>query len=353
MGSDQQLVYWFEEIGKTHNDIVGKKSANLGEMVRKGLNVPPGFAIAIEMYRNFIQETGADKEMSSYVAGLGEIKGRGIGIFEEMSQTLRGIIENRAMPSAIEKEIGGYYEALCRRTGIPEIAVSVRSAGTESRPGMFETYLNIQGVMNVLERVKKVWASAYTARAIAFRVNKGLPVLGDELGVAVPKMVNARASGVGFTVDPVTGEDTKVILEANWGLGEGVVSGAESVDGFVVEKAGMEITERHVGRKTRYFVSREKGAGWEDVPSDRQNIACLRDEEIREIAKFAVFLEEQMGCPQDLEWAIDGDLPFPQNIFHLQVRPAKVQAKTQASTTDRILELIAGRYLKPRSLNTK
>ena len=348
MDSDQS-VFWFEELGKEHNDIVGKKSANLGEMVRKGLNVPPGFAIAIDIYRKFIQETKAAEEMLRYVESLGEIKGKGIEIFEEMSHTLRGIIQSKTLPPVIENEICRYYEELCHKIGMPDVAVSVRSAGTESRPGMFETYLNVQGSENILKRVIKVWSSAYTPRAIAFRVNKGLPVLGDELGIAVPKMVNAVASGVGFTVDPVTGDDTNVIIEANWGLGEGVVSGAESVDGFVVEKGSLKITERHVGRKTRCFSSREKGAGWEDVPAEKQNIACLRDEEIKEVAKFGVYLEEQMGCAQDMEWAIERDFSFPENIFHLQVRPAKVQAKPQTSTTDRMLELIAGRYLKPKS----
>ena len=182
-----------------------------------------------------------------------------------------------------------------------DVPVSVRSAGTESRPGMFDTYLNVQGSADILKKVKTVWSSAYTPRAIAFRVNKELPMLGDELGVAIPKMINARASGVSFTVDPVTGDDTNVIIEANWGLGEGVVSGAESVDGFVVEKGTLEITGRHVGRKSRSFVSREKGAGWEDVPLEKQNIACLSDEEIVEIARFGIYLEAQMGCAQDME----------------------------------------------------
>jgi pyruvate,water dikinase len=351
--NSKKLIFWFEEIGKEHNDIVGKKSANLGEMVRKGLNVPPGFAIAIEMYRKFIHKTKAAEEISRYVESLGKIKGKGIGIFEDISQTIRGIIQGKAIPTEIEEEICRYYEDLCQRVGVTDISVSVRSAGTESRPGMFETYLNVQGSSDILEKVKNVWASAYTPRAIAFRVNKELPLISDELGVAIPKMINARASGVSFTVDPVTGDNTNVILEANWNLGEGVVSGAESVDGFVVEKTSLEITERHVGRKTRSFVSREKGAGWEDVPVEKQNIACLRDEEIKEIAKVGLSLEKQMGCAQDMEWAIDRDLPFPQNIFHLQVRPAKVQSKPQQSTTDRMAELIAGRYLKPKSLNLK
>ena len=341
-----RLLYWFEEVGKEHNDVVGKKCANLGEMTRMGFAVPPGFSIAIDMYRKFLHETGAGEQMSQYAEGLGELKGKGIALFEEMSQMLRGIIEAADTPPGIQGEIRRYYDELCKRTGIPDVAVSVRSAGTESRPGMFETYLNVRGGQEVVDKVKKVWASAYTTRAVAFRVNKGFPVLGDELGVAVPKMVNARASGIGFTVNPVTGDSSKVLIEANWGLGEGVVSGGESVDHFVVDKASLKVTERNVGRKTRCVANREQGADWEDVPMDMQTVSCLSDEEVAEIAKLARSLEERLGCAQDVEWAVDQDLSFPYNIFHLQTRPAKVQAREPASTTDQIIDLIAKSYTR-------
>jgi pyruvate,water dikinase len=212
---------------------------------------------------------------------------------------------------------------------------------------MFETYLNVKGGEDLLDKVKRVWASAYTTRAIAFRANKGFPVLGDELGVAVPKMVNARAAGIAFTVNPVDGDASKVILEANWGLGEGVVSGAECVDGFIVSKQDLRILQRNIGKKTRCVMNKGIGADWVDVPANMQHMPCLADEEVVEISKLARTLEEKLGCPQDVEWAIDQDLSFPQNLFHLQTRPAKVQAKKPASTTDRIIDLLAKRYQKP------
>jgi pyruvate,water dikinase len=335
------MIFWFEEIGKEHNDSVGKKCANLGEMTRMGLTVPPGFALSIEMYQKFIRETGAVDEISSYVKGLGELKGKGIGLYEEISENLRGMIEGKEMPSPIREAITYCYTILCNRTGIENVAVSVRSAGTESRPGMFETYLNVRGIEDVLEKVKKVWSSAYTTRAVAFRINKGLPILGDELGVAIPKMVNARASGITFTVDPVSGDEFKIILEANWGLGEGVVSGAESVDGFVVEKANLEITNRHVGRKTKCVVNTEHGADWADVPENMQRTPCVSDDEILEIARVARSVEKSLGCPQDMEWAVDQDLNFPESIFWLQTRPAKVAAKKMVSPAVHIADLIA------------
>jgi len=338
------MIYWFEELGKEHNDMVGKKCANLGQMTRMGLAVPPGFAISIALYEKFIQETGTAEKMASYVKGLGNLQGVGISIFEEMSRTLRSMIEAKEMPSSIKEAITSYYEKLCKKTGIANVPVSVRSAGTESRPGMFETYLNVRGVEEVIEKVKKVWASAYTARAVAFRVNKGFPVLGDELGVAIPKMVNARASGITFTVDPVTADDSKILLEANWGLGEGVVSGAESVDGFVVDKESLEITAKHMGNKVKCVVYTKDGADWADVPEHMQNMPCISDEEIVEIAKVAKEAEKSLGGPQDMEWAVDQDLSFPESLFWLQTRPAKVAAQKKVSASSRIAELIAKKF---------
>ena len=342
--SSNKLIYWFEEIGKEHNDFVGKKCANLGEMTRMGLAVPPGFALSLDAYRLFVKETGLASEMEQFVQKFGDLKGQGITVFDQMSQTLRDMIEAREIPENLKIQILGYYEELSSRLGVDAPAVSVRSAGTESRPGMFETYLNVKGREDLLEKVKKVWASAYTTRAVAFRINKGLPVLGDELGVAIPKMVNARASGITFTVDPVTADDSKILLEANWGLGEGVVSGAESVDGFVVDKKSMEIVARHVGEKVKCVMYTKDGADWVDVPDHMQSMPCISDEEILEIGRVAKAAEKTLGGPQDMEWAVDQDLPFPESLFWLQTRPAKVGVRKPESATDRIIDLMAKFY---------
>jgi len=341
-----KLIFWFEELGKEHNDIVGKKCANLGEMTRMGLAVPPGFALSLDVYRHFVKESGLAEEMERYVRKFGDLKGQGIAVFDEMSEALRTMIESREIPEDIKNQILGYYEELSRRLETVNPAVSVRSAGTESRPGLFETYLNVKGHEDLLQNVKKVWASAYTPRAIAFRANKGFPTIGDELGVAIPKMVNARAAGIAFTVHPVDGDTNRVILEANWGLGEGVVSGAECVDGFVVNKSDLTIALKNIGNKTRCVMNVGRGADWVDVPEAMRRMPCLDEKEIIEISRLAMVLEQNLGCPQDVEWAVDHDLPFPRNIYHLQTRPAKVQAKKPLSTTDRIIDLLAKRYHK-------
>ena len=157
-------------------------------------------------------------------------------------------------------------------------------------------------------------------------------------------MVNARASGITFTVDPVTGDGSKIILEANWGLGEGVVSGVESVDGFVVDKERLEIVKRHVGQKTKCVVNMEEGADWADIPEKMQGTPCISDEEIIEISRVARSVEKSLDCAQDMEWALDQDLSFPENIFWLQTRPAKVAVKKAVSPADRIAAMIAKKF---------
>lgn len=322
-----KYIFWFEELTKEHASLVGKKCANLGEMTKLELDVPPGFALTLALYEKFLQDSGVGERLSRYIGSLEDLKTAGVERLRQISSEIRGMIENEAMPQSVADLIYRHYDELCEKVGIPDLAVSVRSAGVESRPGMFETYLNIEGKEAVLTNVKKVWASAFTPRAIAFRISKGLPVDCDILGVAIVKMVKASAAGIGFTIDPVTGDDSRVIIEANWGLGEGVVSGVENVDKWTVDKETLDIADRSVGRKVKCVVFMEKGADWAQVPIDKQDKPCLTDEQIKAVAQVAMHLEQRLGQPQDMEWAVDPDFPAGKNVFLLQTRPAKSVAK--------------------------
>ena len=326
----EKWAYWFEEFGKEHSELVGKKCANLGEMTRLGLDVPPGFALTLALYEKFLHDSGLGVRLARYIGDLEDLKGAGVERLQKVSAEFRGMIENEPMPESVGDLICEHYDELCKKVGIPNVPVSVRSAGVESRPGMFETYLNIEGKEEVVAHVQKVWASAFTPRAIAFRVSKGLPIDCDMLGVAVVKMVNVKAAGIGFTIDPVTGDDSKVIIEANWGLGEGVVSGVENVDRWSVDKRTFKIVERSIGKKTKCVINLKKGADWCEVPPDKQGEPCLSDEEIKAVAGVAIRLEQKLGTPQDMEWAVDTDLPTGKNVFLLQTRPAKTVAKKTA-----------------------
>lgn len=320
-------IYWSEELGSQHNEIVGKKCANLGEMTRLGMRVPPGFAICVDGYEQFMEQSGAGEEVRRYVKenvrGFREVEKQ-----IEASRAIRGIIESKSMPYDMKKELDAHYDELCSRVGMDRVRVAVRSSGAVSMPGQMESFLNVLGKDEVSNHVIKVWGSAFTTRAIAFRIEKGMEMERAPIGVAVLKMVNAKSAGVVLTVLPTTGDTTKVVVEGNWGLGESVVSGEVNPDHFLVDKETKDI-ESTISEKTKMVVYRSSGTATTDVPGDMQNQACLSKEELLEIVRVSLDVEKHFNTPQDMEWVVDFDLPFPQNIFWVQARPAKFTKKKE------------------------
>jgi len=341
MMEEAKLVYWFEEIGKEFNDLVGKKGANLGEMTKMGLPVVPGYVVSIESYRRFMAETGVGEQISKYIASLGKIEN--IDKCEEASKTIRSMIEEQRMPEYLREKIVSCYDELCQKTGIADVAVSTRSGGPVSRPGMFDTYINVKGKEQVLLHVKKVWSSIYTGRAMWYRLKHDVPLDGDVLGVVVMKLVDARSAGITFTADPVTGDRTRIIIDASWGLGEGVVGSKVEVDRFIINKENLEVVEKTIGKKTFRIASGKEGIEERAVPTEKQSVPCLSNEEINEIAKLGKSLEERLGQPQDIEWAIDPDLTFPNNLFVFQTRPEKFATEKVSTALDRLADIMAKR----------
>jgi pyruvate,water dikinase len=339
-----KLIFWFEELGQEHNDAVGKKGANLGELCKLGMPVAPGFVIAIEACRRFLAETTAHEQISQYLAGLGNISD--IKQCDEASRVIRSIVEEKEMPGYIVEEISSYYEALCQKVGIAGVAVSTRSGAPVSRPGMFDTYLNIRGKQQVLQGVKKVWSSAFTARAIWYRLTHGIPIAGDTLGVTVQKLVNAKTAGITFTADPVTGDASRIIVHACWGLGEGMVSGKVVADKFILNKETLEVLERTVGDKATYVVCGNQTIETKDVPADKRSIVCISEPELREISRLARLLDQRLGQPQDVEWSIDPELSFPDNIILFQTRPVKITGERAQTPLDRLLDTMVRRATK-------
>ena len=337
----EKLIFWLKEVGKEFNDVVGKKCANLGEMTKAGVRVPDGFAISIPFYRKFLEITGAGKEMEEIVKKYERISEKDVEVFEILSEKLKGIIEGKEMPSFLRDQISSYYQMMCDRRK-EEVYVSVRSSGPVSRPGMFETYLNVKGENEIIEKVKKVWASVFTPRAIAFRVKKGLGLLSDELGVGVVSMVNAKAAGIAFTADPNTGDLTKVIVEANWGLGESVVSGHVTPDRWILNKETLEVKEKRVGLKEFFVDLNEMGVIEKETPPQKKEMFCLSEEEIKEVAKLSIFLEKYFGTPQDTEWAVDERFDFPENVYFLQTRPVVISKK---NGIEQAIDIILTKFL--------
>ncbi|RLE81942.1 MAG: phosphoenolpyruvate synthase [Thermoprotei archaeon] len=341
-----KIILWFEELTKDDVPIVGGKNANLGEMLRAGIPVPPGFAVTAYAYKRFIEETGIKDKIYEIIRET--IREARPEEYQEASRKIRELIERTPMPKDIEEEIRKAYRDLSKRVGKAEEYVAVRSSATaEDLPdasfaGQQETFLNVKGEDEVVYRVQKCWSSLFTPRAIFYREQHGFKHEKVLISVAVQKMVNAKAAGVIFTIHPVTGEEDKIVIEGNWGLGEAVVSGAVTPDEWVVDKNTLEIIDERIVEKTVEYI-RDPRTGktiHAEVPPERRNIPCLTREEVRRLAELAVKIEKHYGRPMDIEYAVDKDLPFPESVFIVQARPETVwsvrkeKAKAEAKAAE-------------------
>jgi len=341
---EEKGIYWLDEIGQEHNDVVGKKCANLGEILRAGVPAPPGFAISIRPYERFRKKTGIDQEIREYIRKYfsegSDLSSADIRRIRELSRELRRICESTKMPEDIKKEITAYYRFLCDKCQAKNLAVSVRSAGTKSHPGQYETYLNVKGVEQLLEKVVKVWSSIYNIPSISAMLRQGIPIEESPLlGVCVLRMVDARAAGVCFTVEPITGDASLMLIEGNWGLGESVVSGAVIPDKFTVAKRDLKTLEKKLGSKEKQVMMAGKGVIQEEAPLSERSTFCLQDQEMAKIGELAKKLESYFNVPQDMEWAIDKSLSFPNNIMILQTRP-QVDIPEKKTATDEIIDIM-------------
>jgi pyruvate,water dikinase len=333
----ERWVYWLEELGKGDSDLVGKKCANLGEIAKAGLSVPKGFCLSVAAYGMFMELTGTAEEigrlLEAHKPAVDDVEG-----IRTLSKAMREAVESKPLPPEIADTLLSHYSQLCDRACAPDVAVSTRSAGAVSHPGQYETYLNVKGKDDLLDKVRKVWASTFNERSVAFRIKKGLPLGNEPIGVAILAMVQARSAGIAFSADPNTGDTSKIIVEANWGLGESVVSGELMPDRWVIDKATLEIRERTLGKKEKATVCLDCGVEDAEISPEKTCSFCASDEELKEIARLANKLEEHFGLPQDIEWAVDEDQPFP-NIVLLQTR-AVVIAKQEP--VDQVLDLMVG-----------
>ncbi len=328
---DKELVLWFDKLRNTDVPIVGGKNASLGEMINAGLPVPFGFAITAFSYEKFILEKKIAEQIYNIiketVTDQNDPKQ-----YDVASKKIRELIEKTPMPKDIEKAIRAAYANLNKRFGLKETFVAVRSSATaEDLPdasfaGQQETYLNVKGPEDLLDKVVKCWSSLFTPRAIFYRNEKGFPHEKVFISVGVQKMVNSRAAGVMFTINPVTGNRDEIVIEGNYGLGETVVSGAVNPDDFVVDKTSLQIKERRIARKTIKYIRDSKTGKTVhlEIPEAEQKVVCIDDKEITALAELAKKIETHYGKPMDIEWAIDQDLTFPENMMLVQARPETV-----------------------------
>lgn len=322
-----RLVVWLEDVRNSDIPIVGGKGASLGEMINAEMPVPRGFVVTAQAFREFIEKTGImDRLFESLKIDVDDPRA-----LEKASETAKKLIISAPMLKNIENATRDYYAELCKREG-REVYVAVRSSATaEDLPeasfaGQQETFLNVRGADELVRDVQKCWASLYGARAIYYRVEQKFPHEQVNIAVVVQKMVDAEEAGVLFTNHMTTGENV-TIIEAAWGLGESVVSGAVSPDTYIVDNKAFEIKQKKIATKQTMIIKDKKTRKNKkiDVPENKKNAQVLPDDIIVKLAKLGQIVLEHYGKPQDIEWAVtDGE------IFLLQSRPITTIQKREA-----------------------
>ncbi|MBS7624436.1 phosphoenolpyruvate synthase [Candidatus Bathyarchaeota archaeon] len=332
-----KYVLWFDEIGMEDVPLVGGKSASLGEMTRRtGVPVPYGFATTAEAYRYYIRANKLDEKIAEILKDLKDPNDT--QTLQRVGARIRSLIASAEMPKDLEEEIVKAYEELARRIGERDPFVAVRSSATaEDLPdasfaGQQETYLNVHTAKEVVEKIKHCYASLFTDRAIFYRTQKGFDHMAVALSAVVQLMVYSKASGVAFTLDVATGDRSVVLIEAGYGLGEYVVQGKITPDEYYVRKSDLEIVKKTVSRKTVQLVRSPTGGTVEmPVPPELQDKQVLTDEQIKELARYAIEIERHYGKPMDIEWALD---ERTNKLFILQARPETVWALKKAEVVE-------------------
>ena len=358
--SEYRFIRWFEELSKKDVPLVGGKGANLGELTNAGIPVPPGFCVTAEAYKYFVENVKLNKGDIERIMGekaksgvLAEVLAEAPDeprplqdwIMDIVSRTnvddsrelldntavIRELIESIPMPEEIKTEVLDAYHKLSQRFGKEAVYVAVRSSATaEDLPeasfaGQQETYLDVYGDNDVVDKVKKCWASLWTARATFYRAKQGFDHRKVYLSAVVQKMVNSETSGVMFTANPVTNDRNEIMINAAWGLGEAVVSGAVTPDEYIVEKGTWKIKEKYIAKKeVMYIRNPETGKGTvlvkvaDYLGPEYVEKQVLTDEQIIEVAKIGAKIEEHYQYPQDIEWAYDKD---DGKLYIVQSRP--------------------------------
>ena len=312
-------VVKFEEIGKSDIGIAGGKGANLGELTQAGIPVPPGFVVTAETYEKFMIDSGINDAVMEI---LNKIDINDTKELQSAAEEIKSIIVNTPVPDDISIYITEAYNQLCQRVDEEDTDVAIRSSATaEDLPdasfaGQQDTFLHVSGVENVIDYVRKCWASLFEARAIFYREENDFDHSKVLIAVVVQKMANADKAGVMFTVNPSTGEEI-ALIEGSWGLGEAVVSGDVTPDNYAVDKKDNKIINVTISDKKVMYTNDEEGTSIKvDVPEDMRNERVLSDEELIELTEMGKRIQAHYGEPMDTEWAFENG-----TLFLLQARP--------------------------------
>jgi pyruvate, water dikinase len=325
-----KFIAWFEELTKKDTATAGGKGANLGELARADLPVPPGFVVTAEAYLAAMDQGGVRGELKRIADSVDT---EAPAALESAATALRELVRKAGMPEAVRQSVLESYRRLGDR-----LSVAVRSSATledaadSSFAGMNESFTNISGESEVIDRVQRCWMSMWSPRVLSYRASRKITEE-PAIAVVVQRMVAADRSGVMFTADPSTGDRGRVIIESAFGQGEVVVSGQVEPDTYLVSKSDPLQVEARIGRKTHKIVRGPDGKDRRvDLSAEERTQRVLGDEELTRLRDLGIRIERRYGAPQDVEWAIEGS-----NLFVVQSRPITTLPAEQAATPGRIL----------------
>ncbi len=318
-----EYVRGFEDLGREDIAVAGGKGANLGELSRAGLPVPPGFVLTTDAYREFVVSNGIGDQVLALAALPPDAEP---AQYEDASAEIRALFDSGKVPEPIEREL------LAAREPLGESAVAVRSSATAedlagaSFAGQQDTYLNVRGADALLAAVRDCWASLWTARAMAYRARERIDPAGVALAVVVQQMVDADAAGVMFTANPANGRRDESVISAAWGLGESVVGGSVTTDDIVVDQTTGRVRSRTTADKAVMTVATDSGTEERPTPAELRSRQVLDNGGATVLAGLGARIQDRFGAPQDVEWARAGG-----EFWIVQARPITALPEPEAA----------------------
>ena len=300
------------QLNKQSSEVAGGKGASLGDMIQAGIPVPSGFVVLTKAYEEFVKNSKIRAEIDVVWSSINL---EDMASIEHASGRIVGAILESEVTEDIQKSIFDMYE------GVGAEFVAVRSSATAEDSdsaawaGQLESYLYINRE-NLIESVKKCWASLFSPRAISYRFERENGRKDIAVAVVVQKMINSEVAGVAFSVHPVTQDKNQMIIEAVWGLGEMLVNGSTTPDSYIVEKDTLSITDISRSIQETMLTRVADGAQKAEVPTDKREKQKLTEDQIEELSELVVLIENHYGCPQDIEWALEKG-----KLYIVQSRP--------------------------------
>lgn len=313
-----KLVAWFNEVDRNHIALAGGKGANLGEMTKVGLPVPPGFVVTADAYSQFLSQSGLQPEIERCIGGADTSKHDEL---QRVAADIKRLINGATIPAEVTVQIARVFGELNAGPVAVRSSATAEDLAEASFAGQQSTFLNVHAsALN--GAVQNCWASLFESQAISYRERHGFKHMDVRIAVVVQEMVQSRRSGVMFTVHPVTGDHDKIVIEAAYGLGEAVVSGAVTPDMYIVDRQSLQIEEKMASPQERELVRNpdaspsDEANVWAEIAPERGQMQKLSDDEVSQLAELGCRIEAHYGTPQDIEWAEEGG-----RFYVVQSRP--------------------------------